>query len=131
VKTEDNNIEYYVHYLDFNRRLDEWITPDQIDPSRVEERPPDKSEKESTKGGRKTGRQKRKAEGSPSKNDKEDADKEHDEMSKVKNVNTIEFGRYEIDTWYFSPYPEEFSNCSKLYICEFCLKYMKKKKKPY
>lgn len=40
----------------------------------------------------------------------------------------MELGRYEIDTWYFSPYPEEFAKCDKLYICEFCLKYMKKKK---
>jgi histone acetyltransferase MYST1 len=46
----------------------------------------------------------------------------------VKNINVIELGRYEIDTWYFSPYPEEFAKCDKLYICEFCLKYMKKKK---
>lgn len=55
-------------------------------------------------------------------------EREHEEITKVKNINTIEIGRYEIDTWYFSPYPEEFAKCSKLYICEFCLKYMKKKK---
>ena len=52
-------------------------------------------------------------------------EKEHEEVTKVKNIDVIEFGRYEIDTWYFSPYPEEYSNCPKLYICEFCLKYMK------
>jgi histone acetyltransferase MYST1 len=55
-------------------------------------------------------------------------EKEHEEITKVKNINTIEIGRYDIDTWYFSPYPEEFAKCDKLYICEFCLKYMKKKK---
>jgi len=55
-------------------------------------------------------------------------EKEHEEITKVKNINIIELGRYEIDTWYFSPYPEEFAKCDKLYICEFCLKYMKKKK---
>ena len=55
-------------------------------------------------------------------------EREHEEITKVKNINTIEIGRYEVDTWYFSPYPEEFAKCSKLYICEFCLKYMKKKK---
>ena len=55
-------------------------------------------------------------------------EKEHEEITKVKNINTIELGRYEIDTWYFSPYPEEFAKCDKLYLCEFCLKYMKKKK---
>jgi hypothetical protein len=55
-------------------------------------------------------------------------EKEHEEITKVKNIQTIELGRYEIDTWYFSPYPEEFAKCEKLYICEFCLKYMKKRK---
>jgi len=64
-------------------------------------------------------------------NEKDELEKEHEEITKVKNVNTIEFGRYEIDTWYFSPYPEEFSKCSKLFICEFCLKYMKKKRHFY
>ncbi|CAH1795541.1 unnamed protein product [Owenia fusiformis] len=37
----------------------------------------------------------------------------------------IEFGRYEINTWYSSPYPAECARLPKLYICEFCLKYMK------
>ena len=40
----------------------------------------------------------------------------------------IELGKYEIDTWYFSPYPEPYNSVKKLYICEFCLKYFKKKK---
>jgi len=56
-------------------------------------------------------------------------EKEHEEITKVKNIEVIEFGKYEIDTWYFSPYPEEYTkDCKKLYICEYCLKYMKKKK---
>eukprot|EP00727_Mastigamoeba_balamuthi_P002710 m51a1_g12436 putative ham group protein (494) ;mRNA; f:832130-834197 len=52
-------------------------------------------------------------------------EREHEEVTRVKNVHTIELGRYEIDTWYFSPYPEEFAKCEHLFICEFCLKYMK------
>uniref|UniRef100_A0A8C4TIU2 histone acetyltransferase n=1 Tax=Erpetoichthys calabaricus TaxID=27687 RepID=A0A8C4TIU2_ERPCA len=39
----------------------------------------------------------------------------------------IEFGKYEIHTWYSSPYPQEYSRLHKLYLCEFCLKYMKSK----
>ena len=38
---------------------------------------------------------------------------------------SIVFGSFEIDTWYSSPYPEEFQRLRKIYICEFCLKYMK------
>ncbi|XP_035826689.1 histone acetyltransferase KAT6B isoform X2 [Aplysia californica] len=37
----------------------------------------------------------------------------------------IELGRYEIQTWYSSPYPQEYASLPKLYICEYCLKYMK------
>lgn len=39
----------------------------------------------------------------------------------------IEFGKYEIQTWYSSPYPQEYARLSKLYLCEFCLRYMKSK----
>ena len=40
----------------------------------------------------------------------------------------IEIGRYELDTWYYSPFPEEYASDTKLYFCEFCLKYMHSKK---
>ncbi|KAI9675510.1 MAG: hypothetical protein M1829_003314 [Trizodia sp. TS-e1964] len=39
-------------------------------------------------------------------------------------IQCINFGGYEIDTWYAAPYPEEYSRNRILYICEFCLKYM-------
>jgi histone acetyltransferase MYST1 len=59
-------------------------------------------------------------------------EKEHEEMTKVKNVPRIELGKYEVDAWYYSPYPDEYSGEAlkedKLYLCEFCLKYMKKAK---
>lgn len=28
-----------------------------------------------------------------------------------------------MDTWYFSPYPDEFQLNDTVYICEFCLSY--------
>ena len=37
----------------------------------------------------------------------------------------IEFGKYEMKTWYSSPYPQEYAILPKLVVCEFCLKYMK------
>lgn len=36
----------------------------------------------------------------------------------------IEIGDYIIDTWYSSPYPQEYVK-ERIYICEFCLSYMK------
>ncbi|ODQ79199.1 hypothetical protein BABINDRAFT_162239 [Babjeviella inositovora NRRL Y-12698] len=40
-------------------------------------------------------------------------------------IKYIHFNNYEIDTWYTAPYPEEYSQNPVLYICEYCLKYMK------
>ncbi|XP_074040879.1 histone acetyltransferase enoki mushroom isoform X2 [Leptinotarsa decemlineata] len=39
----------------------------------------------------------------------------------------IEFGKYEIKTWYSSPFPQEYARLPKLFLCEFCLKYTKSK----
>ncbi|KAI8390145.1 acyl-CoA N-acyltransferase [Blakeslea trispora] len=43
----------------------------------------------------------------------------------VPKIKQILFNNYLIDTWYVAPYPEEYSQSSTLYICEFCMKYMK------
>ncbi|XP_063900953.1 histone acetyltransferase KAT7-like isoform X2 [Zophobas morio] len=40
-------------------------------------------------------------------------------------VKEIEFGKFRIETWFSSPYPEEYARLPKLYLCEFCLRYMK------
>lgn len=42
-------------------------------------------------------------------------------------ITAIRFGEFEITTWYQAPFPEEYSRIpdGKLWICEFCLKYMK------
>ncbi|KAG5421075.1 SAS3 [Candida metapsilosis] len=44
-------------------------------------------------------------------------------LSKSK-IKKIMFRDHEIETWYVAPYPEEYSQCETLYICEYCLKYM-------
>jgi hypothetical protein len=42
-------------------------------------------------------------------------------------IKTIRMGAYEINTWYDAPFPEEYNNLldGRLWMCEFCLKYMK------
>eukprot|EP00794_Sanderia_malayensis_P011203 gene11203-12378_t len=40
-------------------------------------------------------------------------------------IKKVDFGEYEIDTWYSSPYPGEYKILGKVFICEYCLKYMK------
>jgi len=55
-------------------------------------------------------------------------EKEHEKVTKVKYINTIQMGEFEMDAWYFSPFPEEYGKVTKLYVCEWCLKYMQHKK---
>mmetsp|Transcript_20467 Transcript_20467/g.31560 ORF Transcript_20467/g.31560 Transcript_20467/m.31560 type:complete len:562 (+) Transcript_20467:381-2066(+) len=55
-------------------------------------------------------------------------EKEHEEITKVKNIARIVMGGWEVEAWYFSPYPDEYANQDTLYVCEYCLKYMKRTK---
>jgi histone acetyltransferase MYST1 len=144
IRLEDPSInrptQFYVHYVEFDRRLDEWVEADHFDLSGETNEMESGDEQSPGANGDKVERKitrtmKRKLdEIHHVQHEAEDPqtvalEKEHEEITKVKNIEVIEFGKYEIDTWYFSPYPEEFTNDSKkLYICEFCLKYMKKKK---
>ncbi|KAJ7746391.1 hypothetical protein B0H16DRAFT_1726567 [Mycena metata] len=51
----------------------------------------------------------------------------HDGGPPPLRISTIRFGQYDIKTWYSAPFPEEYANIpdGRLWICEFCLKYMK------
>ncbi|KAF8339644.1 uncharacterized protein EI90DRAFT_3037344 [Cantharellus anzutake] len=42
-------------------------------------------------------------------------------------IRILRFGKFDIDTWYDAPFPEEYNNIpeGRLWMCEFCLKYMK------
>lgn len=42
-------------------------------------------------------------------------------------IKTVRFGEFDIDIWFQAPYPEEYSRVpdGRLWICEYCLKYMK------
>lgn len=46
----------------------------------------------------------------------------------MKYIDCIQFGKFQIYAWYFSPFPEEYGKQSKLWICEYCLKYMRLEK---
>ncbi|XP_010916974.1 putative MYST-like histone acetyltransferase 1 [Elaeis guineensis] len=125
-----NDYEYYVHYTEFNRRLDEWVKLEQLDLDTVETDIDEKVEDKATSL-KMTRHQKRKIDETHVEKGHEELDaaslREHEEFTKVKNIAKIELGRYEIDTWYFSPFPPEYNDSSKLYFCEFCLNFMKRK----
>ncbi|XP_023331728.1 histone acetyltransferase Tip60 isoform X2 [Eurytemora carolleeae] len=197
-------LQYYVHYVDYNKRLDEWVTEDRLDTRKIESaqgkdekghnntchttgfntpkkattlsasvsssRPPSPGGEEPLITGptvlqaalqKKTAR-KRKSQNSISADtpsqpqdvnqssedvidggEKKDGDKDktpstprltgslaapgtHDDaITRMKNVELIELGRHRIKPWYFSPYPIELVTLPCIYICEFCLKFVK------
>jgi len=133
-----NQFEYYVHYENFNRRLDEWVPRDRIgvnsnyDCIEQGENGLDLAEND-----RKITRNQKRIHDEINHVQKTFAEmdpttaaleKEHEALTKVKYIDRVQIGRFEIDTWYFSPYPEDYGKCPKLWICEFCLKYMRLEK---
>ena len=135
-RQEKKSWQYYVHYIDFDKRLDEWIPASRVGrlDGAIARAPSVKLSEGSDQ--KMTRRLKRQFEEinhvSPAVEDLPPIDqhleKEHQEKTKVKNIQVVELGRYEIDTWYFSPYPEPYASCEKLYICEYTLKYFRKKR---
>ncbi|MFH4973320.1 hypothetical protein AB6A40_000029 [Gnathostoma spinigerum] len=129
---------YYVHYDGMDRRLDEWVERERI----VERASPSAvapaglvTPASNSETGTMTRSQRRiHEEFNHVQKSYEDMDattakleKEHAEMTKVKNIEVVRFGEYEIDTWYVSPYPSPYSRLHKLYVCEYCMAYMKTK----
>lgn len=216
ITTRKDAPHYYVHYNEFNKRLDEWVSPDKLDLSREVEWPrPDKPAKKTEKKGKAakidtpsapSRAQKRPKKGAIERSDSmgpatpglrnrrstvglddalviqseniggdggsPDADAELDdgedisaetaaarakaakangdfrqpegfskeneieklrtsgsmtqsahEISRVRNLSKLQMGRFELEPWYFSPYPVEYTEEDVVYICEFCLSY--------
>ncbi|KAH8363073.1 hypothetical protein KR084_005059, partial [Drosophila pseudotakahashii] len=105
--------EFYVRYIGLNENLDAWVGVHRI------------SDKAEDLGGLKAGQMKY----TPTayrlwkrKN------KEQEFQPMPKNIEKVQFGRYEIEAWYFSPFPKEYGKATIIYVCEFCLKYMKLRK---
>ncbi|KRY76732.1 Histone acetyltransferase KAT5 [Trichinella pseudospiralis] len=135
-KVKDNETYYYVHYVDFNRRLDEWIPVERIDftrPVETNRSSVNSSQKEKSKA---NGSNKQKAlqVKSETNGDAESACVSRGSMRhsiddnltpKIRNVEQILLGHYRIQPWYFSPYPQELCQLPCIYLCPFCLKYVK------
>lgn len=187
---EENNMKYYVHYEDFNRRMDEWITIDRIlkyptEGNRLEKEkkkadeitqilneshstsssilefrdPPSRkrqrSDVNSSEAGNGIGKENLVPPSNESFSSKafsknedgtnaittvselehnehegmdESALKEHEEITKVKNINNVVFGGHEIECWYFSPFPKEYypdGPVDCLYYCEFSMRFFR------
>jgi histone acetyltransferase MYST1 len=111
---ETGEWRYYVHYEGLNRRLDEWVPLDRFDLGSVNEE------------GKMTRTSKRKHEAEEHEEEGEldlATLKEHEEATKVKNINRVVMGRWQMETWYFSPFGKEYDGTDVLYVCEFDLNF--------
>jgi histone acetyltransferase MYST1 len=121
-----DNVEYYMRYSGFDHRLDEWVPRD-----RVREYPPNYVSNgaaiPASAAAPQPGNKRTHSAATLEIRSSSPCSSDEDDSHQVKNIHSIELGRYEIETWYYSPYPEEYCKDAKLYICEFCLKYMKRK----
>lgn len=123
---------YYVHYIGTDRRLDEWIGKSRFVQELVTPNTVQSTHFNNFGKSFMTRSQRRLNEDflhMPKSYEDMDAytrklEMEHEQRTKVKNVDQIQFGEWEIDAWYFSPFPlSVVINKSKLYFCEFCLWY--------
>ncbi|VDL70878.1 unnamed protein product [Nippostrongylus brasiliensis] len=122
---DDGCIELYIHFDGDDRRLDHWLNSrrfkfrDQINKRII---PPCEMREKRV---RKT------KENSPvtaSVDYAEVLEEEHKEVTKVKYIEVVRYGEFEMDTWYFSPYPEEYGKERYLFICDKCLLYMRQER---
>ncbi|KAF7457051.1 histone lysine acetyltransferase MYST-B [Cryptosporidium felis] len=138
--------EFYVHFRGLNRRLDRWVQGKNIKLSfRIEEmNDPDLFERFQKQGinyisslgvsslGSKSGnRSKRRNIGILDISDGEDPDEhegmdhsaiqDHEETTRLRTIGRIRIGKFILDTWYFSPFPDEYQNVDTLHFCEYCL----------
>lgn len=173
-EVESGQQEYYVHYAGLNRRLDQWVSKEQILPASAIEaedtvdgtstpqpvagtagKPnrtapvfkalnstatlidqtniisnPESSDRKITRNQKRRHDEINHVQKPYSEMDPTTAalEKEHEAITKVKFIDTLRIGKFEIDTWYFSPYPEEYGKVKTLYVCEYCLRYMKYEK---
>ena len=108
-----------IHYEGMNRRMDEWVSLDRFDLGSVTD-----------VAGKLTRTSKRKHEHEEHEEEGEldlATLKEHEEATKVKNVTRIQFGEWQMETWYFSPFPKEYQGVHMLYFCEFDLSFFARK----
>lgn len=159
--------KFYVHYVNFNKRLDEWVTGDRInlDKEVIFPRSKRQLEEDTNKKQKKKKKFPQKAavvesdakssemgEGSDVmdldnlnvRGLKDEEISREDEIKKlrtsgsmiqnphevahVRNLSKIIMGKFEIEPWYFSPYPIELTDLDVVYIDDFTLQYFGSRK---
>lgn len=146
----------YVHYVGTNRRLDEWVSDNRVDIS-IDQKDVTEMVAEITangadgdhinRGAERTRLQKRHHKELNNDDDAhhsnidveeteattvaatggENASYASREKREIKFIEKLRLGKYEMDTWYYSAYPQEYERVSTMYVCQYCLQYMRLK----
>ncbi|KAH0796057.1 histone acetyltransferase of the MYST family 1 [Histomonas meleagridis] len=119
-RTEPNGSKkYFVHFIDVNKRWDDWVFESALDLLTLEH---------------KTGTKGRKV---SSHTQEEDAEADLSYFGKSRNIEYLRFSRFLMKAWYFSPVPDPFDKMAALirgdkidpkdngilYCCEFCMRF--------
>lgn len=119
----DCDLEYYVHYIGFNRRMDRFI------PSKFVHVDYAKLTEEYKNFKRVEEEIKTELTGFLENDEDEGMDKKHIELheqaTKLKTIDWVQIGEHKCETWYFSPYPDGYHHIECLFICHFCLSFFK------
>ncbi|EAX99428.1 MOZ/SAS family protein [Trichomonas vaginalis G3] len=103
-QNEAGETEYFISFLNINKRFDNWLTKDQLDLRTLIK----KSELKAKKS-----------------HGPNDITAEQEESLKFlglsRNIEFLRFGDYLMKAWYFSPFPEPYFNLETIYCCEFCM----------
>lgn len=165
INTRRSLPKFYIHYVNYNKRLDEWVLTDRINlekevvfpiPKEVNDnKTKQKNKKKKVDDLTKNAVIDDLKDSTPEVSDVMDLDdlnvqglnndvSEEDEIkklrtsgsmtqnpheiSRVRNLDKIIMGKYEIEPWYFSPYPLELTDEDHIYIDDFSLQYFGSKK---
>lgn len=132
LREHENHLEYYIRYTEYNKRLDEWTSSENVKKYTSKEkniiRPVPRTDNGTIKkqtrasGLKNMALLEKKGEyvGGPP------ANVETETLQRTKNIENITIGEYDINVWYYSPFPGRYGTVERLYMCEHCLKYMAK-----
>ena len=119
VALRKDDTEAYIHFLKQDKRLDRWVSVSEIcrilDPNQH-----DKDDRVLTRNQRKLIDEEN-IEDLPI--EIQPFERAHQEVTKVRNIDSITIGQYTIKSWYYSPYPLPYGAMDHLYICEHCFRY--------
>lgn len=132
--------EYYVHYDRLNKRLDEWIPAERLNTAK--QAAAASSINASNDDGLDSGKATPTADSNvpnfapggsgsvvtPRQTGSLATSHSDLQATRIKNIEMIELGKHRIKPWYFSPYPQELVSLPCIYLCEYCLKFVKSRR---